>query len=423
MLPLMPAPTPTGNLSGIVTDSYNGMPIPDVKVTLTGYIAVGEPPYQSTEQVYYETFTDDQGRYSFTNVLTIDYTVSFIKESYETQILPIDLQLEDKTLDVRLNWIGAGLRLYFSNPQIGISTWDAELIDLSTMEKIPGTPAGIKEPHVPMNFVIPTLTFLLRVMENPWYPEPGPYWRGPYLVKLPGPGTYTWNSREGKIDDIKAKNLPFTDNESDVVGIVVAWHWAEVGWGLTLELESSTSVPGKENVAGLYVGQRIYAAQVTYPADSLGNPVIAVGERVTCKLKMGWATYAYQWAAWDFHYPREYPPEAYEFSGNLTFVGIVDKEYVDPELGPFIKKAREYHWSITANVPTFAAAVCLSRMMMGVECSTIVVEGNHAEGTYWIEQDMFELGYISPGPLYAHPNPGKVWRRETWKVENWQNVV
>lgn len=420
---LAPAPTPTGNLSGIVTDSYNGLPMPDVKVTLTGYIAVGEPPYQSTEQVYYETFTDAQGRYSFTNVLTIDYAVSFIKESYETPVLPIDLQLEDKTLDVKLNWIGAGLRLYFSNPQIGISTWDAELIDLGTMEEIPGTPAGMKEPHVPMDFVIPTLTFLLRVMENPWYPEPGPYWRGPYLVKLPGPGTYTWNSKEGKIDGIASKNLPSTDNESDVVGTVVGWDWlAENAWGLNLLLESSTPVPGKEDVAGLYVGQRLHIRQVQYPADSLGTPIIPVGARVTCKLKMVRLAFDYGWSAWDMRYPREYPPEAYEFSGSLTFVGIVDKQFYDPEAGYYWKRAREYRWSVRGNVPQFAVAVCITRMFIGPVLYEAVV--GPAEGTYWILEDDYQFGYASPGPIYAHPNPdAPAWDRYTWELNNWQAVV
>ena len=322
------------------------------------------------------------------------------------------------------------LMLSFSNPQCGAVVWDAQVAEVENgrvQNWISGTTGtgGLATPDAPIYFDINFTDFLLRVMELPPAPLPGPYWLGPYLVALPGLGAYTWNSQEGKIDNIQAVNLPLSNNESDVIGTVGGWNWISEGkWGLSLILEEATSVSGKEDVASLYIGQPIYIGDASYPADSLGNPIIKAGERISCRLKMVWVGYTYGWKAWDFHYPREYPPEAYEFTGGMQTSGPFEIEYYD-EYGVLRHMmVYEYRWWVDGNVPTFKASALVARMFMGPQAwQTVVAENYHAEGTYRIGADDLEYGYVSPGGLVANPDPdAPTWTRTTAYLNNWVSV-
>jgi len=413
---LVPAPTLTANVSGTVTDPYDGLPIPGVQVTLTGYRATGDPP--STVQVFYETLTDSQGQYAFTNVLNISYSVSFIKESYETKVVGVDLAFEDKTVDVQLTWIGTGLRLYHApgGTLTGFAVWDAVMIDINTMQAVPKhtAPGALIEPHMPIDFELPWQKFLLLVMEMPWYPEPGPYWYGPYLVEIPEPGKYTWSpsATTAKIDGHSALNLPFTPNEADVVAVVEDWGYGdEAVEEVQLKIISASPVAGKENVAGLYVGQSIRVQQMSgVPVDTIGNPLIPVGKAVLCKVSMVWGQYAFQWKAWGFVYPREYPDSAYEFFG-----GLVPEATSTPVAGT------DYHWSAEGNVSPFSMVVLTYGLFWDPRVQWQGLGPN--SGSYFIDSRTAEFQYLRPGPIYAHPDPNKVWRQETWQLENWVRVA
>lgn len=69
-VPLSPIPPPVANLYGMVTDAETGSPLSGVKVTIDGLV----------------TYTDASGNYGFTGLTPGNYTVTFEKEGYETEV-------------------------------------------------------------------------------------------------------------------------------------------------------------------------------------------------------------------------------------------------------------------------------------------------------------------------------------------------
>lgn len=69
-VPLTPIPPPVANLYGKVIDAETGSPLSGVKITIDGLV----------------TYTDASGNYVFTGLTPGNYTVTFEKEGYETEV-------------------------------------------------------------------------------------------------------------------------------------------------------------------------------------------------------------------------------------------------------------------------------------------------------------------------------------------------
>ena len=415
---LMPLPKLT-NLQGIVRDAFTNSLIAGVLVTVTGYrttLAGG------TKQVYYEAITNSSGLYSFRSVEATTFTISFIRSDYQTRIESISL-LPDvvNQYNVALTSVVTGLRLYFSNPKKGAVVWDAKITDLSTMLNVSGNPTGIKELHIPMDFSFTSTVFLLRVAEVPAYPQPGPYWFGPYLVEIPVPNkAYTWDSGAGKIDGIKAVDMPNTANESLVTGVITGFSWISEGqWGVSLSVERADQVSG-ENWVTFF--KSLYIRYATMPLDSLGAPVLKVGDKVTCSVKMFWDVYDAQWKAWNFNKWQPYPPAAYNFSGYVTVGGVVRKQYTGQEGQLIWADFRQIFWSVSGGIPPFSVTLVTYGLFGNVTGAG--GRTGPASGTSEVLEDAFQFGYEGRMAIYAHPNPNAPeWGQYTWDVDGWKLVA
>ena len=316
-----------------------------------------------------------------------------------------------------------GISLSFANPKAGAVAWDAMIWDINTRTMIAGTPTGIKELDVPCVLYATEKTFLLYVMELPPAPQPGPYWYGPYLVTVPAFGEYTWNSQDGKIDGIVAKDLPNTVNECVVTAVVQRLDWAGEGapsiWWASLYIEDAAGVEGYENVGQYFIGATIpvYGA---IPVDSIGQPVMKVGDRIQARLKIAWLTYSSYWWAWDFHKERTFPDSAYEFTGSVVMSAPYQAIGEDPEFGPYTYTAVDFDCEISGNLPQFSA-MFLSMGLYGPMGGTRKV----GPATYKITvaYDDVLYGYFRGVNVYGHPDlNAPAWGQYTWRYENWRPI-
>ncbi|MBA7520288.1 hypothetical protein ES705_12381 [subsurface metagenome] len=317
-----------------------------------------------------------------------------------------------------------GLVLHFSNPKFGATFWTARIFDLITGEGVAGTPIGIKQvsEDIPMAFELTGDTFLLYI--NEW--SIGfQTWLGPYLVTVPSLGEYTWDSREGKLDGIFGLELPETNNRSLVTGMVESISWLGVGrWGVGINLTMVRGVEGYENVAQYFIGQGIHIEKTVVPVSSTGTILITKGREITCILEAGYLTTPIgapkrlAWSGWDFHYPLEYPPEYYEFSGSLIarqISGTVPNAIFDVD------------YSILGNAPQFTVLIVLYNAIgipHGPPHYPEYLFTGPVSGTLY--NPGIQPGYQFGGYLimYAHPSPSPpTWGKYTWELDNWQRVA
>ncbi len=403
-------PSPT-DLKGVVTN-LAGKPVDGVLVTLTRY-KIGKDG--GTEQVYYETSTGSGGGYSF-RVEAATFAISFIHADYQTQSLSVSLQPDMvNVLNLELVPVVSGLRLYFSNPKLGATAWDANVFDLGTQQWLPGNPKGVKELHIPCDFDINRTGYLLRVMEQQW--GGSAYWLGPYFIEAP-PGVYTWDSKAGKMDGIVGINLPEVANESQVVGVIRGLDWLdEARWGVDLDVLETLAVSGKMNTAGFF--HRIYIEYAQIPLDEARQPIPQVGEKVRCRVTMVRTTYSYAWQAWDFTRDSGYP--AGSFSGAITIGGTVQKWIVDPESGGYYQTMREITLSVSGGIAPFAAMLVVFNLSGNV-CTGGRYIGPRTE-LLLVAEDAYQLGYCSRPAIYANPDPNApAWNKYSWRYYNWQAV-
>ena len=395
---MAPSPQPICNLSGQVTDKDTGNPLPNVLVTLTSYHAVDH----ETEQIYYETYTDTSGNYSFSGVLgPLHYSLSFIKENYAAFVVGASLVDGLNSRDAQLET--TTITIYYQGT---LPLWDIEIYDILSDAWVGGSPSGLKEPHIPCSFDIEPGQYLIKVID--WSPS-GDYHRGPYLVNIPAVGSYTWGST------LTGTDLSQINNRSFVTGILESIGWGIGGWRVTIRIEDAEEVPGYENVAQYFASIKYVLAGL--PCDSVGNPVVKKGERVTCYVKTYWTGIQAAWQAWNFHYVKEYPPEAYVFSRSLTLGDIIEQGWLTGSTfgQPDYQPGQEMLWEATGNVSPFA--IC-------------IVEYN-AYGTIIAKYDLTGPGsgkvmvhvnseyYNFAVAKYCHPNPAAVWGQYTWQVGNW----
>ena len=294
------------------------------------------------------------------------------------------------------------LVLGFSNPKYGAVVWDANLYDLSLRSWLAAEPSGIKELSAPCSFYPTGNTFLLRVMELPPAPLPGPYWLGPYLVTIPELGAYTWNSRDGKIDGITTIDMPHAPNESVVTGVITGFNWISEGqWGVSMAIQET------QGGAGDFVQffDSIYIRYASIPLDSLGAPLISTGERVTCRVSMIWDVYDYQWKGWDF---KKVVPPFYP-SGSLYIIEEIPTQ-------PYQNRIWKVGYSVSSNLPQFGACIvffgAFGLTQVGYFTGPGSGSGNYESNVYW-----HTLG------LFANPEIGARWDAASWQYEGWKQVA
>jgi hypothetical protein len=73
---LVPVAAPVATLYGVVSDAQTGLPLSGVKVTVEG------GPYG----IHLVTYTNTNGNYGFDDVTPGSFTVTFMKEGYETVV-------------------------------------------------------------------------------------------------------------------------------------------------------------------------------------------------------------------------------------------------------------------------------------------------------------------------------------------------
>lgn len=321
------------------------------------------------------------------------------------------------------------LVLGFSNPKYGAVVWDASLYDLGLRSWLAAEPSGIKELSAPCSFYPTGSTFLLRVMELPPAPLTGPYWLGPYLVNVPELGAYTWNSSQGAIDGIKALDMANTGNSSEVIGVITGFSWlAEGRWAVSMTVESSEPVGTAQDFAQYF--DSIYIKYASMPLDSLGQPVLQVGRRVTCRVTMIWDVYSYQWSASAFYY---YPREVCTFSGSLSRGAEVPSPYpvTDSAIGhqcvtisnpPYNLCLWQIHYSVSGKVDSldlsqFRVMIGEFNIYGGLIGTRYLV--GPASGSFNVEDLWYK--YME---MYAHPDPNApAWHPDTWSVEGWVRVA
>jgi len=302
-----------------------------------------------------------------------------------------------------------GLVLHFSSPKAGAALWDTWALDLETKQTVTAEPSGIKELDVPKRLDLTSKDFLLWVQEFPGFGVPGPYNFGPYVVSIPEWGEYTWNSRAGTIDGRSAIDLPHTNNESLVTGVITGISWGTYGWMVNMSITSSEAVGGKVDAAQYFIGTTITVDQATIPTDSTGNPVIETGREVTAHLQILFGTYRAYWKGWDFMYVL---PPAPTYSGSLWGEVI---EPVQIVYGGYVDGITRVHWTVSPAPGTVFVALFNPYGYYIPEHTYI---GPDASGF----MDMSALYFIDwcSVQLYAHPEAGMTWRKDTWRLDGWQ---
>lgn len=401
------------SLTGLVTDAQ-GRPIEGAKVSLDGAI----PKDEGYTTIF--TNTNSGGEYSFEGLEPRNYTITFEKEGYKPVTRNIAV-LEDTYDEQSLALLPpTDVVLHFTNPRFKYGFWDLKWRNLGESGWKSGEPFGAKAQDIPCTFS-PELEFLLQIME--WDGTTGACWLGPYLVEIPGLGDRTWNSRAGAISGGSVIELTATDNECIISGILEAVNWGEAGWGATILVDGAEDVPGKENIGEFFIGDRISSQELaTLPRHGeTGSLVIETGRRIICNANL-FMQHIYpdtkrpNWKLWNFRYYPEYPPEAYEFAGSLSWGEIVEKGwYVGIQGGtPIYSPGREILYQISGTVSPFAIVI------MGYN--------QYGSGMYaWPEigpSSGTVMGHVyGSATMFAHPNPNAKWGLYTWRLDNWQVVA
>jgi len=318
--------------------------------------------------------------------------------------------LDQVTLDVAL--VKPALVISFSNPKYGASVWDVTLYDPGLNAWLTGDPSGIKEPHVACTFYPTGTTFLLRILELQYGGYM--YWLGPYVVTVPEIAPYTWSSRDATLGGIPAVDLPHSNNQSAITGTLVELEWVDEGtWAAIVTIESAAAVGGYLNAAQFFIGQTIVLGG-DIPLINPEEPALQVGRMIQATVRMVPTANSFYWEGWGFSYPREYPPEDYQFTGSLTLGEKIP--VVDPETGGTYYR-QSVNYQVSGHVSPFSVYIAQINIyghvmrfwqLVGPGSGTVVVD------------DL----YYSYLKLYAHPNPNApAWNRYTWQLNHWQDVA
>ena len=320
----------------------------------------------------------------------------------------------------------SGVRIAFGSSNHGAALWDASIYDLTRKQWIGGAPGGAKDLTTPCDFAITEKVFLIKIMELPPSPVPGPYWSGPYFVTVPRLNeSYTWDGQTGTLLGATGTiDMPMANNESEVTAVVEGFSWKSEGvWGVSLKIETAKDVGEAENWARFF--PTIMCDRATLPLDELRAPVIHNGDRITCRIRLEWDVYSAVWSAWDFKKPSAYPSEAYNFTGSIQVGGVVRKQYAPEYAYPdFLVWAdfRQIYWGVSGGVPPFAVAI----IYLGMFGNVLKIDRKigPVSGIYEVQEDAYQLRNEGGLALYAHPNPNAPeWGEYNWEVNGWKQVA
>ena len=275
------------------------------------------------------------------------------------------------------------------------TVWDIKIFNPSTRAYVAGTPTGIKDLDVPMNF--PDISAQYYIIWGLAQTFPGPANWSPYhLVAISQPGEYAWT----------ADGLLGADEDRNLEGME-AVITAQVGSVDYYDEEyDHISLTPLSVVSGDFAFGLIPSF---YALDNL-PPGIKPGNVIQCSVRYDGPSSSRQFRISDITMVPAYPPDAYQFDGNLFLTDHIQgtSEY-DP--GSWLVTA-----TISGNVTPFA----------------VHIQVRNRYG-YWpnaLKQDFQGPGTCSfrvdDGLLvqmYAHPDPAAIFNDETWRLRNWVRVI